>query len=314
MITFLLSLVILSILLRTDGPLDRDLVVPELTDDLDSYLLESESKFTDIRPGTEKKIIWQNPNQKSKTQYSIIYLHGFSASRQETAPLCDLVAQKLNANLFYTRLTGHGRNGDAMGEATVHDWKQDAVDALTIGQQLGEEVIVIGSSTGGTLAAWLAHWDNNQSVAALVLLSPNFGPRDKFSFLLVWPGSELFVPLLLGEERSWRPYNELQAQYWSTRYPTVALLSMMQLVTQARKLHFKDIEIPTLFVYSEKDKVVDYKQTRDVYNDFLISSRDVILVNESGEPSNHVLAGDILSPNNTEPLANELVRFLQKLH
>ncbi|MDD4273595.1 MAG: hypothetical protein PHG14_07705 [Desulfobacter postgatei] len=38
-----------------------------------------------------------------------VYIHGFSATRKETAPLSDLVAKTLNANLFYTRLSGHGR-------------------------------------------------------------------------------------------------------------------------------------------------------------------------------------------------------------
>ena len=83
---------------------------PDLPDDLDAYLKQTEARFTDLRPNNEKLIVWADPSKKAKTPLSIIYLHGFSACRLEVAPLCDIVAHDLGANLFYTRLSGHGRS------------------------------------------------------------------------------------------------------------------------------------------------------------------------------------------------------------
>lgn len=102
-------------------------------------------------PGAEKTIIWAN-DSREKTPLSIIYLHGFSATCRETAPVFDRVAEKLGANLFYTRLTGHGRDSEAMGEVTLNAFLNDAMEAWEIGRTIGEEVIIVGTSTG---ALWL---------------------------------------------------------------------------------------------------------------------------------------------------------------
>jgi len=119
----IIPLVIIAalLLLFALGPrvqIDTTLDPVTLPADLDAYLAESEAQFDDIVPGTEKIIIWANPNTKAKTDVALVYLHGFSATRQEAAPLSDLVAEELDANLYYTRLSGHGRDGEAMTEAT----------------------------------------------------------------------------------------------------------------------------------------------------------------------------------------------------
>jgi esterase/lipase len=313
-ISFLLSIIVMTALLRTGRPPEPEIVIPHITGDLDTYLSEKESLFSDLREGAEKKIIWLDPLRKQRTRYALIYLHGFSATRQETAPLCDQIAQQLDANLFYTRLTGHGRSSNAMAEATLHAWQQDAVEALTIGRHLGEQVIVVGTSTGGTLATWLTHEDNSNRIAALVLISPNFAPQEAKAKALNWPGAELFVPLFWGKEYSWRPHNNLHARYWTTTYPTSALFTMTALVRMANTLDFASINVPTLFVYSDNDKVVDVERTKYIYEElFPRLKRDRIEVSSSGDPLNHILAGDALSPDNTKPLADEIVLKLNRL-
>ena len=101
-------------------------------------------------------MIWAGaPNEQDTVQRGLY--PWFSATRQETAPLSELVSQALGANLFYTRLTGHGRTGSALACARVNDWLNDVVEAYEIGRRLGKKVIMIGCSTGGTSLAWLAH-------------------------------------------------------------------------------------------------------------------------------------------------------------
>ena len=126
-----------------------------------------------------------------RTPYSVVYLHGFSATRQETAPLSEQVARALGANLFETRLTGHGLPGDSLDGVTARDWLEDAVEAFEIGRALGDSVIVIGTSTGGTLGAWLATMPAiaDDGLHSLVLISPNFGPVDRAAALLMPPST-----------------------------------------------------------------------------------------------------------------------------
>lgn len=88
--------------------------------------------------------------------YLICLSTWFSATGRESAPLSDRVATQLGGNLFYARLTGHGRSDDALGESSVNAWINDTVEAITIGEEIGEEVILMASSTGASLLAWLS--------------------------------------------------------------------------------------------------------------------------------------------------------------
>ena len=112
---------------RVDTTISLDTI--SLPKDLDLYLIASESQFDDITEGTEKKIVWaQEANQK--TPISVVSFHGFSATRQELSPLADIVAKSLNANLFYTRLAGHGRGSAGMIQGSVNKWANDANEAI----------------------------------------------------------------------------------------------------------------------------------------------------------------------------------------
>ena len=124
---------------------------------------------------------------RTRTPLAVVYLHGFSATRQETAPFSARLARALGANLFEARLRGHGRSEAAMAEGTVEAWLEDGVEALAIGRRLGERVVLVGCSTGAALATWMLANGHDQDVAGLVLFSPNFGTRHRGASLLTGP-------------------------------------------------------------------------------------------------------------------------------
>jgi esterase/lipase len=280
--------------------------------DLDQYLAQSEAKYTDIIPGAEKTIVWANA-EKTKTPLSIVYIHGYSATRQETVPLSDEIAAKLGANLFYTRLSGHGRTGAAMDEPTVNDWLNDTMEAFEIGKRLGEKVIVIGVSTGGPLAVWLAEQPNTDEALAYVLLSPNFAPRDSNAEILTLPWAKQFAPLILGAEYSWTPQNEGHAQYWTHSYPSTALVTMMGLVKFARESDLESVKKPVLVIYSPHDQVVNSDAVEQGYARIGSDIKEIQPIEDSGNPENHVLAGNILAPKNTQVVEKMILEFLSKL-
>lgn len=285
---------------------------PEDINLLDDWLRASEAAFTDLRPGNAKGIVWA-PGAKTRRPLAVVYLHGFSASRMETAPLADKVAQELGAHLFYTRLTGHGRSGPAMGEATAQDWLADTLEALRIGRTLGDRVLVISVSTGATLATWAALRPEGQQVAGHVLISPNFGPKDPKAELINGPWGKQIARAIQGETRGWKPTDPREAQAWTTVYPTQALYPMMALVKQVRDSDLGKFRTPLLMFYSEGDQTVEPDLSKKAFARIGSASKSLLPVDFSKAAGQHVLAGDIKDPQATAPMAAAIVKWARAL-
>src|ERR1700759_5807845 len=59
--------------------------VPANAAALENYIDSNEAQHK-LKPDNEARIIWFDSN-KTKTEYSIVYLHGFSASQAEGRPI-----------------------------------------------------------------------------------------------------------------------------------------------------------------------------------------------------------------------------------
>lgn len=279
---------------------------------LDDWLRQREAAFKDIVPGTEKCIIW-NSTARTQTQWAVVYIHGFSASRMETAPLADTIATALGANLFYTRLAGHGRGGAAMREHSVQDWLADGVEAVRIAETLGKRVLVIGCSTGATLATWLALHPEQCTPDAYVFISPNFKPRHKLSGILNWPWGLQIALAVQGPTRSWPATDPLEAAAWSNNYAMQALLPMMALVQHVRKSDLSAFQAPLLMLYSERDDTVDPGAIRATFARIGSLHKAIEEVTYSSAAGQHVLAGDIKAPQATAPMSAAIVRWVNSL-
>ncbi|WP_421704773.1 alpha/beta hydrolase [Aliiroseovarius sp.] len=313
----LITVIALGAALYAFGPREPvDLTAPRITlgADLDQWLADREAVFDDIVPGTEKRIIWAGePGERS--QVSVVYLHGFSASSEEIRPLPDQVAAALSANLYFPRLAGHGRTGAALAGPVVNDWIVDLAEAMEIGRAIGDEVIVIATSTGGTLAA-LGALDDEVSarLKGIVFLSPNFRIKDPAARLLTLPLARDYLPRLAGEIRSFTPKNAGHAQFWTESYPTVALLPMAAMVKAAREAEYGGVATPALFVYSPDDQVIDGAEVARVAARWGGPVRvETVAPQEGMDPDNHVIAGEIMSPAMTVPLGRLIVEWAWKL-
>lgn len=294
---------------RTPRDLPDSFELPDTLSAFDTWLAASESRFKDIEPGAERSIHWANPQRPTKTAVSLIYFHGFSACRKEISPVCEQVADAIGANIYFARLTGHGRSDEAMAEASLRDWLVQAEEALAIGQALGEKVVVVGTSTGATLGAWLAS-RHGSKIGASVCLSPNFGPRARGGRLLLLPGRHLLARLLVGEYREWEPENALQAKYWTHRYPAVALFPMMELVRLVETTDLSANRQPTLVIYSPNDQVIRPDRVEARMAEMGGQPVESLVIERGGSASHHVLAGDIISPMNTALVTDTVIDFL----
>lgn len=282
--------------------------------DVDAYLTGREGVFDDLRPGAEKQVLWAGaPGEK--TPLSLVYVHGFSASAQELRPVPDALSTALTANLYFTRLAGHGRPGAALAGPTVQDWMTDMAEAMVIGRAIGDQVIVIGTSTGGTLAALMALDDEmSRDLKGVVFISPNFRIKARLAPLLTWPGARHWLPVLAGAERSFAPQNEAHAAHWTVSYPTEALFPMAALVQAARRADYAGVTTPALFYFSPQDQVVDGRATQGVATNWGGAVTVQRIAPTVGvEPYTHVLAGDILSPNGTDRAVAAVLRWIDGL-
>jgi pimeloyl-ACP methyl ester carboxylesterase len=279
--------------------------------DPQAYLMRREAEAKDIRPGLQKEIIWADPATKRKTPLAIVYVHGFSASRGEVRPLPDKVAAALGANLFYTRLTGHGQDGAAMATASVNAWINDYAEAIAIGRVIGDKVVVISASTGAGLATWAAAQPNlSEGVAAIVAISPNYGMQAAGGSLLTLPWGAEIAELLIGKERGFEPANALNAALWTTRYPTRALLPLAAVTELSYETPVETIRIPALFIFSDGDQVVRPELTREIAGRWG-GPHEMVPVQHSGDRYNHVIAGDALSPSTTDVMADRIVAWIR---
>ncbi len=285
---------------------------PENISQLESWIQSSEAAYSDIKPGNAKGIVW-NSAKKNKTPWSVVYIHGFSASRLETAPLTDNVAKILGANAFHTRLTGHGRSNQAMAEASPQDWMADAVEAIRIGQALGNKVLVISCSTGATLSTWFATSPEASKVAAYVFFSPNYGPKDKNSEIINTPWGKQLATLIMGPTRSWEPENKQVAGAWTFSYPSQAVFPMMALVKSVRDSDLSQFKTPVMVVYSEKDSVVDPVEIKAVFDRIASPIKTLQAVTYAENEGQHMLVGAIRSPGSTDIAVKDVVKWVQSL-
>lgn len=309
---FLLVVVLIGAIAVFGPREDVDLSVTfdesELQQGVQAYFDRVEAPYEDIVDGTQKRVIWAG-ERDVKTDVAVVYIHGFSATSEEIRPVPDTLAKALGANLVFTRLSGHGRSSDAMAEPTAADWMHDTLEALAAGRAVGDKVFVVSTSTGGTLVAAAAlRSDAMKDVVGSIFVSPNFAINSPASVILTWPAVRYWGPLVAGAQRNFETLNEDHEAYWTNSYPTVALMPMAALVKAIDALDLSKANIPALFMISDQDKVVSPTKNRAVAEEWGGKSDLVVLEMTSGDdPYSHVIAGDILSPSQTERASKAMI-------
>ncbi len=279
------------------------------------YFESIESAFDDIVPGVEKRVIWQDGFKERRTPVSILYLHGFSATSEEIRPVPDRVADALGANLVYTRLQGHGRRGEAMAEGTASGWMQDMAEGLAAARAVGDQVVVISTSTGGTLAAAAAMDDDlSRDLAGIVFISPNFGVNTPGAWIPGLPWARDWLPVLMGENRDVSGPDPEKNRYWSAIYPWEAVVPMTVLVDVVFALDFSDAKVPALFWFSDDDQVVRPDRTHEVAEVWGAPAVvELVTIGPDDDPSSHVVAGRLMSPGQTEATVEGILAWLETL-
>jgi alpha-beta hydrolase superfamily lysophospholipase len=158
----------------------------------------------------------------------------------------------------------------------------------------------------------MGNQDVADTVSDIVVISPNVQPSDAKASWLTRPAGPLIARLIAGDTRQWEAHNERQARYWSTRYPLEAAVEVMRLVDLLHAELPLQLQQDLLVLLSPDDRVVSPEATRQAFERISAPRKKLIEIEDAEDPSKHVLAGDILSPGNTDDIAAAIVDFVQQ--
>lgn len=222
---------------------------------IEDYVGQRE-KALPVKPGNESVVVWAD-SVAQPTEYVLLYLHGFTASRYEGYPVTHDFVKKFGVNAYLPRLAGHGLLVDEpLLDMTPANLYESAKEALVIAHKLGRKVVVMGTSTGCTLALMLAA-DFPELVDGLILYSPNIRIKNAAAPLLSGPwGLQLSRAVHGGMYAvSDDPADSEDCKYWYCRYRVEAQVYLQQLLDMRMKCpEFAKVKQPLFLGYYFKDE------------------------------------------------------------
>lgn len=317
--TFVLVLVIVYLAgPKFDDPVYNQ-TMPNLNltiDNVSDYVANHE-ELENVRPDNEARIVWFDDSLRNKTEFCLLYLHGFSASWYEGNPTHINLAKALSANLYLSRLAGHGlEDPDAFMQMTPSNLYESAKEALEIANSLGQKVIIMGTSTGGTLALKLAA-DFPNLVAGLLLLSPNIEINNPAAFLLDGHWG-ITVARQSNGGKLYRDLGEgllVENKYWYRKYRWEGTVYLQQLLkTTMKKEVFENVTQPVFVGYyyrdeQHQDPVVKVSAMLKMFDE-LGTPQELKQKMAFPNANNHVIGCKELS-DSSMIVENELVRYCE---
>ena len=110
----------------------------------------------------------------ARRAWAFVLLHGLTDSPRQFAALAESLYAG-GGNVYVPRLPHHGERGKDAGELarlTAQELVRAGDDAVDIATGLGDSVVVLGLSVGGTLGAWIG--EHRPQVRRVVMVAPAF--------------------------------------------------------------------------------------------------------------------------------------------
>lgn len=183
-----------------------------------------------------------------------LLIHGFTGSPDEVRPL----GEELERNGYEVKipiLAGHSGSRKEFSRVKWKEWVRTAEESLTELYRQSPDVIVVGFSMGGMIAAHLA---TRYPVQKLILLStPLFYPNFRQIFMDLW--EEWMVS-------GWRVPAKLWEYLWRIFIiPKRTVWQFHQLVRNL-SLDIPKVKVPTLIIHGNRDDIVHPRSSQAIYN------------------------------------------------
>ena len=291
--------------------------VPAEPNALEQYVADNEVEHK-LKPDNEARIVWADSTRR-RTEYSVVYIHGFSASQEEGDPVHVEFAKKFGCNLYLARMEDHGVDTtEQLLYFTADRWWKSSREALAIGKALGDKVIIMSTSTGGSMALVLAAYFP-EDVFALINMSPNIAINDPNAWLLNKPwGLQLARAFMGGKSRTFPPDPETD-KYWNNPYRLESVTQLQELVEDKMNNEtFSQVTCPSLTLYyykneQEQDPTVKVSGILEMQKELgTPDSLKVAVPIPNG--GGHVLGSHVVSKD-IESVNREITKFArEKLH
>ncbi len=277
--------------------------VPTDPDGLEKYVAANEAQHK-LKPDNEARIVWADSTRK-KTPYSVVYIHGFSASQGEGDPVHRQFAKTFGCNLYLARMADHGVDTtDALLNFSADRWWKSSKEALAIGKAIGDRVIVMSTSTGGTMALILAA-TYPDDVFALINMSPNVELRNPLAWIANNPWGLQIARLNQGSDYNVTPVSAgadstLDLRYWNHKYRLEAVCQLQELLEdKMNEGTFKKITQPTLSLYFFKSELEQDEQVKVEailkMNEQIATPDDLKMTVPIPNAGGHVLGSSVVS-------------------
>jgi esterase/lipase len=230
--------------------------LPASLTELENNINRNERAIKGLKPDNQARIVWADSSKKEKTKVAFLYLHGFSASQAEGDPVHKDLAKKYSANLYLARLAEHGidRGDSSMINLTAGSYEASAENALSVVKELGDEIVVIGTSAGGTLALYLG--SRHPEIKSIILYSPCVKLYNGTAIILDRPwGLQIARLMSGGPVKKFESESQNHSNYWQLDYRIEALVALQSLISNTMKPEiFAKINCPVFLGYYFKNE------------------------------------------------------------
>jgi carboxylesterase len=229
--------------------------------------------------------------------------HGFTAAPQEVRELGEFLA-RAGYSVLGVRLAGHGTRWQDLSRTRWTDWLASLEDGYYLLREGCDQVVLLGSSTGGDLSLILAA---QLPVAGVVTMSTPFQLPPITALKLLYPilkPVSIILPMLKKGPPDWRDPAAAQTRVQYNCYPLRAV-RQFGLMLEAMRSLLGDVRVPTLLMHSRQDGFIPYEDMRRLQGALVNSSVTTYRVEES----NHIITCDI----SRHAVFDQALRFVQGL-
>jgi len=222
-----------------------------------------------------------------------LLIHGFPGNPAEMVGLGQYLADR-NITVHAIRLPGFGTSPTDLRKRRWHEWCVEAETGLKNMRDTCDKIFVVGFSTGGLLALYLA---SSNEVAGVGSLSTFIYPRNKLANLAQAPVLRTVVPVIVPywkTSSALTPQQEQMPGRNDLSYPYVPLKAGLEILALSKVVApiLAGITEPVMIFQSKDDRIVDPKSASFIYENIGSAHKELIWLDHAG----HVI---VLSPDRT---------------
>lgn len=230
----------------------------------------------------------------TQSNRAVLLIHGFTSAPTEMIPLGNYLHEKGYA-VSCPLLKGHGTHVEDLEKTTWKDWVGSAESALKELKERYEKVYIVGFSMGGCIALYLSM---KYDIVAVVSISAPIFLVDKKGY---------YTPVLKYFQRykykSKKPNYDIPV-FTYDKTPLKSVASLLKLIRRV-KYNLGKITIPILVIQGDKDRVVEPKSAKYIYENVKSKVKEFVEFKNRG----HMITVE----NGRQEVIHKIEEFLSKI-